>query len=91
LRLPDERRATVRIECFCPRSPLLAKAGKDDEGLFVWVRQTKGDRIMVEAVCRGGDVMLTCRECGRHTVITIPRQKGQLRLIRVEAELRKSS
>jgi hypothetical protein len=73
--LPVERDAKERIECFCSRRPLLAMTGRDEAtGLFfVWIRHSKGGKIVVDVMMTQGSMRITCRECGRvHTISILP-------------------
>lgn len=68
------------IRCFCSRRPLLAKYGRDSDGLlFVHAKIYKQKRIYGEFVFTEGTVRLRCRECLRWYVLRI-RQDKDLRV-----------
>jgi hypothetical protein len=67
----DEQRA-IDIRCFCSRSPLLARAGRDDSGRpYVHLKVFKQRRLYGEMVATSGVVSLRCRECFRWHRVTI--------------------
>lgn len=64
---------------MCSRKPLLATFGIDDRGriyLHIKVFKSQGanrpPRIFGEAVFRGGEAQLHCRECLRWYTVNIP-------------------
>lgn len=68
-----ETDATVRIECFCHRKPLLARAGRDSRTRrsFVWVKVVKNGQAIAEVVLTSGTIQVRCRECLRFHKITL--------------------
>lgn len=69
----------LEIHCFCRRSPLLARCGRDTRSgeLFVHVRSAKKDRINAEVVVTSGTVRVRCRDCSRWHTITIKQPNVQ--------------
>lgn len=69
----QESDATVRIECFCNRKPLLARAGRDSRTRrsFVWVKVVKNGQTIAEVVLTNGTIQVRCRECLRFHKITL--------------------
>lgn len=61
----DELEAPQRIECFCSRAPLLARAGIKSGKPFVWIKHLKGPKTIVDVVITDGTVAIRCRECHR--------------------------
>lgn len=59
------------LRCFCSRSPMLAKYGRNSGGLFVHVRIHKQSKIYGEFVFTSGTVRIRCRECLRWHKIRI--------------------
>lgn len=68
-----ESDANVRIECFCHRKPLLARAGRDPRTRrpFVWVKVVKNGQATAEVVLTNGTFQVRCRECLRFHKITL--------------------
>lgn len=76
-----ESYANIEVRCFCSRSPLLAKAGRDKDGRpFVWMKVYKQRRLYGEMVAVEGEVHLRCRECRRWHRITIVSETSNLRV-----------
>jgi hypothetical protein len=56
----------LELRCFCHRHPLLAVAGRDDNGEgYVHVKTWKGGRLYAEVILTAGTAMVRCRECYR--------------------------
>jgi len=67
------------LRCFCSREPLLALYGIDKDGQpYVHIKIYKQSRIFGEAIIKGGEVKLHCRECLRwhKIVIKAPKRLG---------------
>lgn len=68
-----ESDASRRIECFCARKPLLARAGQDSRSKrsFVWIKVVKNGSIVTEVILTSGTMHVRCRECFRFHKITV--------------------
>ncbi len=70
-------KSTHELRCFCSREPLLALYGVGSDGLpYIHIKVYKQTRIYGEAIIKGGEVKLHCRECLRwhRVVIRAPRR-----------------
>jgi hypothetical protein len=62
------------IRCLCGRRPLLAIAGRDDDGEpYIHIKTWKGQRLYVEVVITSGDCRVRCRNCMRWWKLVIRR------------------
>lgn len=70
---PGSPVGTIELRCFCSRSPLLAMAGRDEDGQpFVHIKIWKQKRLYGEfLVVSGATVRIRCRECLRWMVVSV--------------------
>lgn len=62
------------LRCFCAKRPLLARAGRDDDGsTFAHIKIFKAGKVYGEVVLEHGCLKLRCRECGRWHSLTLRR------------------
>lgn len=74
------------LNCFCSRRPLLAMYGRDDKGrTYVHVKAFKQQRIFVEFIAYGGEVLILCRECRRWHRIVFKKETHQAELREMQA------
>lgn len=84
----SDKDATQRIECFCARRPLLARAGRDSRtGLgFVWIKTVKGEQVMAEIIATSGTIRIRCRHCLRFHAVTLRQGPGKVYDIKLADE-----
>lgn len=66
----------IEVRCLCRRQPILAIAGRGDEGhAILQVKQTKSGHVTTNVVLTSGSCRVQCRDCHRWMNISINKEK----------------
>lgn len=71
----------IDIRCECRRRPLLAVAGRDDDGSpFIHIKAHKQKQVISEVVVTDGTAHIRCRSCNRwHRIVIRPTEINRQR------------